>query len=155
MNNLNKTTGFTLLEVMVAMVIFSIGLLGLAGLMSQSLTYTNSSQYRTQATFLAYDMLDRMRNNRVQASDPTLGYNIDWVVNPNAANCFESNCSAAALANADKTQWKNSLATLLPDGDGKVTDAVVGTSPIFLIEVKWSDPASSTGTSQFNLRTEL
>lgn len=150
-----KTKGFTLLEVMVAMVIFSIGLLGLAGLMSQSLSYNSSSQFRTQATFLAYDMLDRMRNNRNQASDPTLSYNIAWVANPAAANCYNTVCSPTALANSDKTQWKNALANLLPDGDGQVTDVVVGTSPIFLIEVKWSDPSAPGGTSQFNLRTEL
>lgn len=151
----NKSNGFSLLEVMIALVIFSIGLLGLAGLMSQSLSYNNSSQYRTQATFLAYDMLDRMRSNRTQASDPTLGYNIDWGVNPGAASCYNTNCTASALANSDKTQWKDALGNLLPDGDGRVTDAVVGTSPIFLIEIRWSDPAASSGTSQFNLRTEL
>src|SRR4030065_2717121 len=56
--------GFTLLEVLVAIVVMSIGLLGLAGLMASSLKNSHSAYQRTQATWLAYDALDRMRANR-------------------------------------------------------------------------------------------
>ncbi|MEJ2142634.1 MAG: type IV pilus modification protein PilV, partial [Gammaproteobacteria bacterium] len=53
--------GFSLLEVMIAMVIFSIGLIGLAGLQSASLGYNHSAYLRSQATYLAYNILDKMR----------------------------------------------------------------------------------------------
>ncbi|HID48830.1 MAG TPA: type IV pilus modification protein PilV, partial [Chromatiales bacterium] len=55
--------GFTLLEVMIALVIFSIGLLGLAGLQARGLQSNTTAQYRTTAMILAYDMADRIRAN--------------------------------------------------------------------------------------------
>lgn len=59
--------GFTLIEIMVALLIFSIGLLGLAMLQATSLKFNNDSYMRTQATILAYDLIDRMRANKVAA----------------------------------------------------------------------------------------
>lgn len=57
--------GFTLIEIMVALVIFSIGLLGLAMLQTTGLKFNTDSYMRTQATILAYDLIDRMRANLV------------------------------------------------------------------------------------------
>ena len=62
-----KQSGFTLLEVLVAMLVLAIGLLGLAGLMTSSMRDNLSASHRTQATWLAYDILDRMRANRTSA----------------------------------------------------------------------------------------
>lgn len=55
--------GFTLIEVLVALLVLSIGLLGLAALQTTSLQLNTSSYQRTQATLLAYDIIDRMRAN--------------------------------------------------------------------------------------------
>ncbi|HLE93281.1 MAG TPA: type IV pilus modification protein PilV, partial [Sulfuricaulis sp.] len=55
--------GFSLIEVLVALLVLSIGLLGLAALQTTSLQYNTGSYFRTQATFLAYDIIDRMRAN--------------------------------------------------------------------------------------------
>ena len=55
--------GFTLIEIMVALLIFSIGLLGLAMLQATGLKFNTDSYARTQATILAYDLIDRMRAN--------------------------------------------------------------------------------------------
>lgn len=65
----HRTAGFTLIEVMVAMLILSIGLLGMAGLQAVSLKMNQSAQHSSQATFLAYDIIDRMRANRQAALD--------------------------------------------------------------------------------------
>jgi len=62
-----RQSGFTLLEVLVAILVLSIGLLGLAGLMASSIRNNHSAYQRTQATWLAYDMIDRMRVNRANA----------------------------------------------------------------------------------------
>jgi type IV pilus assembly protein PilV len=59
--------GFTLLEVLISIVILSIGLLGLAGLQASSLRANQSVLHSTHANHLAYDMLDRMRANRATA----------------------------------------------------------------------------------------
>ena len=150
----HKIKGFTLLEVMIAMVIFSIGLLGLAGLMAQSTSYNNSAQFRTQATFLAYDMLDRMRANPSEAANPTLRYNLNFGSTAGTTTCFATTCSLTQLATADKGQWLTSVQTLLPNGDGKVThDISSGTATIFIVEIRWDDPVG--GTTSFLLRSEL
>lgn len=62
--------GFTLIEVMVAIVILSFGLLGVAGLMVTGIQFTHSAQQRTMATQLAYDMIDRMRSNQAGVALP-------------------------------------------------------------------------------------
>lgn len=60
--------GFTLLEVLITLVILAVGLLGFAMLQTMNLRYTQSANYRTQATNLAYDLLDQMRANRLSAA---------------------------------------------------------------------------------------
>jgi type IV pilus assembly protein PilV len=59
--------GFTLIEVLVAMVVLTVGLLGLAGLQATSLKNSQNAYYRSVATQLAYDMADRMRANFTEA----------------------------------------------------------------------------------------
>ena len=61
--------GTALLEVLIALVVFSLGMLGLAGLQTLSLQFNTSAYYRTQATTLAYGLADRMRANRQAALD--------------------------------------------------------------------------------------
>lgn len=154
LSKIRKAKGFSLLEVMVAMVIFSIGLLGLAGLMAQSTRFNNSAQYRTQATYLAYDILDRMRANPSQARNPTLRYNNNFGNTPGTNHCYNQSCSLPQLATADKDQWLSSVQQLLPEGDGKVTLPDPGINRVFVIEIKWNDPVSSNA-SIFTLRSEL
>lgn len=60
--------GFTLVEVLVALLILSIGLLGLAGLQAGGLRSNHSAYLRSQAVMLAHDMADRMRSNPVAAA---------------------------------------------------------------------------------------
>ena len=59
--------GFTLLEVMVALVVLSVGLLGLAALQTATVRFNQNAYLRSQATNFAYDLADRMRANREAA----------------------------------------------------------------------------------------
>ena len=70
-------SGFSMIEVLVALLILALGLLGFALLQTMTLRYTQSAPLRTQATNLAYDVLDQMRANRQQAA---------WYALPGAAN---------------------------------------------------------------------
>ena len=58
-----KTHGFTLLEVLVSMIIFAIGMLGLAGMQGIALKDNNDAYHRSQAVFFAHDLGDRIRAN--------------------------------------------------------------------------------------------
>ncbi|MFL6713216.1 MAG: type IV pilus modification protein PilV, partial [Sulfurifustis sp.] len=62
-NNKSASQGFTLVEVLVTLVVLSIGLLGLAMLQLESLKHNTDAYFRTQATMLAYEIIDRMRAN--------------------------------------------------------------------------------------------
>ncbi len=105
--------GFTLIEIMVALLIFSIGLLGLAMLQATGLKFNTDSYARTQATILAYDLIDRMRANvaGVQAGNYciTSASPCTTTAKPGTAeNCGDttSGCdSSQRLAVYDLTQW--------------------------------------------------
>lgn len=60
--------GFSMIEVLIALLVLAVGLLGFALLQTMNLRFTQSAQQRTQATNLAYDLLDQMRANRSQAA---------------------------------------------------------------------------------------
>jgi type IV pilus assembly protein PilV len=60
---IQKSTGFSMLEMLVALLVLSIGLLGVATLQVRGQQFNQVGYLRTQATFLAYDIMDRMRIN--------------------------------------------------------------------------------------------
>lgn len=136
-----KQSGFTLLEVLVAMLVLSIGLLGLAGLMASSMRNNQSAYHSTQATWLAYDILDRIRANRAGALAGAY----------NAANALGSPaaCSTAAPAGSIAAQdiggWKNTIACALPEGDGSIT--VTPANRRVSITVQWNDSRGSVDTA--------
>lgn len=116
---MQRQHGFTLLEVLVALLIVSIGLLGLAGLMTTSLKNNQSAWQTSQASWLAYDILDRMRANRTVAM--TGGYNTSG--------------SPSGVAATDLNDWSQKLATSLPGGYGQVTV----TAGVAQVVVYWND----------------
>src|SRR3990167_4605539 len=99
--------GFSLIEVLVALLVLSIGLLGLAALQTTSLQFNTGSYFRTQATFLAYDILDRMRANSAAVADSD-GNGYDQPVSSmvvSGVNCHATNCTSAELALYDVRSW--------------------------------------------------
>lgn len=138
-----RQSGFTLLEVLIAILVLSIGLLGLAGLMASSMRNSHSAYQRTQATWLAYDMIDRMRLNRARAIGATLDYNI-------AIGATTS--SSSGIAGADVTGWKTMVGNALPAGDGSV---VVDTKTrAVTVIVQWNDSRGTGGNSAQQLRVD-
>lgn len=134
--------GFTLLEVLVAIVVLSIGLLGLAGLMASSLKNSHSAYERTQATWLAYDALDRMRANRQVALAG--GYNLALGAAP----------GGSGLAAIDLGEWDTTLTNTLPAGDGSIAVAAGGAVRIV---VQWNDTRGTGGIAaeQFIVDSQL
>lgn len=128
--------GFTMIEVLVALFVLALGLLGLAMLQTTSLRLNTNSYSRTQATFLAYDILDRIRANPVGFEDGA--YTVEDMTDVNAiqttfatckqasnttCNCEKSSatCSSSQLSQFDLGRWyerqydpSNPTVTLLP-----------------------------------------
>ncbi len=126
-----RQRGFTLLEVLVALLVLSIGLLGLAGLMASSLRNNQSAYYRSQATWLAYDVIDRMRTNRPNAAD--------YIVGIGGASV------AGGLAAADITDWKAMISNSLPGGDGSVALVAAGEARTVTVVIQWNDARATAG----------
>ncbi|MEX2164106.1 MAG: type IV pilus modification protein PilV [Sulfuricaulis sp.] len=108
--------GFSLIEVLVALLVLSIGLLGLAALQTTSLQYNTGSYFRTQATFLAYDIIDRMRANTAAVVDSdNNGYDQPTTTNViPPVNCDTTNCTSAQLALYDVRKWYDRIVAVLP-----------------------------------------
>ena len=126
-----RSRGLTLVEILIALLIMSIGLLGLASLQTLSLKFNTSAYYRTQATQLAYDFADRMRANRQAALGGS--YSIAFEDPPPA--CGPAVTIGTALE-VDIAAWRNALACRIPQSTGSVT--AIGDDR-FTIRVQWTD----------------
>lgn len=104
--------GASLLEVLIAMLIFSFGMLGLAALQTYSVKANQSANSRSQATALANTMLDNIRANR--------SYIGDYYSNPYSAGTCETNPTDTGVAALDLALWRQQLACQLPEGAGAV-----------------------------------
>lgn len=124
--------GFTLLEVMIAVLVMAIGLLGFALLQTMSVRFTQSANHRTKATNLAYDILDQMRSNRLLAAQYA-GASFDeaTVVAP---NCDQNvgNIDIAANSNV----WQCRVRRALGEGSFATVTYVGG---IATVTINWND----------------
>jgi type IV pilus assembly protein PilV len=154
MPNRNRFQGFTLAEVLIALLVMSIGLLGFGALQTLNIRNNHSAYMRTQATLLAYDMIDRMRANVAKAGNYTTTYG---TAPAGTVNCETAVCNAVNMAVFDRNQWKCTLGrwnsysvcanTLnivgrLPNGDGQVTR----NGDIYTVSVRWDDRDNNTMT---------
>lgn len=114
------TRGFSLLELLVTLVVLSIGLLGLGLMQTTGLGLTKTAYSRTQAMMLASDIADRIRANEAAAAS-YVGNSATAAAQP---SCLPPTaCTGAALAASDITDWSNRLLLELPGGTGQIQDA--------------------------------
>ena len=151
MRSINQK-GFSIIEVLISILVISIGLLGMAGLQTTGIQQSHNSYLKTQASLLAYDMADRMRSNLagVAAGNYDSVNSVDSPISsyPNCANDGTA-CSAADTATNDIYHWTNpnadgSVAATLPSGFGMVSND----GGIFTITVLWDENRTgATGTN--------
>jgi type IV pilus assembly protein PilV len=110
--------GFALLEVLVAIVIMSVGVLAMAGLQTAGVRAVHVSNLRTQVTQLSNDIMDRMRAN--PAAVAAGNYAMTSSATPGDPACIGTSCSTTSLAQTDEYEWKEALGNTLPSGAGIV-----------------------------------
>ncbi len=130
-----------MIEVLITVVVLSIGLLGLAGMQLRGVQDNQRAMHRSVATMLAYDMADRMRANRDAVAD------YDGINGPASdPGCVTSGCTAAQMAQYDAYEWGTTVASALPAGLGQVSDLADGNGT-YEVRVMWDEERSgATGT---------
>jgi type IV pilus assembly protein PilV len=141
--------GFTLIEVLVSVLVISIGLLGVARLVLAAVKANDSAYFRGQAAALAYSILDDMRANRAYALTSP-GYTVAYgtYANPGVTCNGGTACTPAQIAEYDLYMWKQQLSAAstvtsgaLPSGDGQIVMNFPGGSGqvTATITVTWDD----------------
>ena len=145
--------GFTLIEVLVSLIILSVGLLGLGLLQSQSLKASYSANHRTIATNLAYEILDEMRTNK------RLAYRFSYIVPTDFSSLNVTTCdpqpNTGDVVADDINGWECQVVKALPNGQSTITFPGGGNVQI---QVNWTDQRFSAAADQnnsFALQTEL
>jgi type IV pilus assembly protein PilV len=139
-------SGFSLIEVLVALIVLSVGMLGMSKMLMVSMKSNGSAYSNTQAMSLANAMLERIRANRVVAlagaasnySLPALTGTSTFGAGP---NCLTAACSSATMASSDVAGWLALLASAngLPSGEGSITFGSLNNQTSVAIVVQWDD----------------
>ena len=128
---LRAQRGASMIELLVSILIFAFGMLGLVGLLNSTLGYGQISLYRSQATALTDDILDRMRADRANAKSGS------WNTTLGADSASISGTSVAAT---DLKDWKAQVEALLPQGQASIA---VNSGDV-TVDIRWNE----RGTTQ-------
>ena len=148
-----------MIEILISIIILTIGLLGLASLQAFSLRNAGNANYRGSAAQLAYDLADRMRANKAALDAGSYNNQQGTLVTA----CYQATgCSTLQMAQMDVYAWSQDLARLLPSGRGFVcTDSTPndGTPTLpacdnlpnspYVIKIWWDERASTGALQQF------
>ncbi len=126
-----RQAGFSLIEVLIALVIMSVGMLGIAGLYVESMQAGRTSILRHNAVTIASDVADRIRAN------PTAGVAYEGPGGDNFCVLGTDECNPLQMAANDIDLWKDQAEDMLPDGDVAITydDTVI--PPTYRIDITW------------------
>jgi len=130
-----------MIEVLIASLIFSVGLLGVASTQTVGLTNTQSALHRSYAAQLSYELVDIIRANPVEARKTTsvfTSYDSTGAVPSAVATCqvqSTTGCRADEMANTVLAQWTARLQATLPDGEAELTRV----GDIFELRIRWAD----------------
>ena len=126
--------GFTLIEVLVTLLILAIGLLGVAALQFRGLQYNQDAYVRSQVSFLAYDISDRMRMNRTDMANYVNDYTAQAIV----GNDDNFDCDEAAGSGKDNDLgcWHNNVDRAMPPGS---TANITTDGTYYTVALTWAD----------------
>ena len=133
-SNNKQQRGFSLVEVLIALIIMSVGMLGIAGLYVQSMQAGRTAMFRHQAVTLAGDVADRIRANP-RAGIAYAGFGAN-------NNCVAAgvDCNEAQMAANDIFIWDQEALGSLPSGDVIVAYDGAAIPPLYTITIQWTEP---------------
>ena len=144
---IDRGRGFTLVEVLVALVVLAVGMLGVAVLLVEGLQGSRSAVEHTQAVNLAADIAERMRSNRAAAAaydtaegtpEPRVDAGCEDAAGP---------CDPPAMAGHDLRRWLDDVAKTLPDGQGVVeVEQRTADSSRGIVTIRWARTGTAPAT---------
>ena len=155
MKSSKHQSGVGMVEVLVALVVMSVGMLGIASLYVTTLQAKTTSLSRMKAVNLAYDIADRIRANSAAGA----AYVLATSTVTTATNCYAADCTAAQMAASDLNQWHNMVTNPVTGLPGNVSrtitrTAATGTMPeFFIITLNWTEVSS--GPLSFALQVRV
>jgi type IV pilus assembly protein PilV len=143
---IQQLRGFSLMEVLVALLVLSIGLLGLAALQTTGLKFNHQSYERTQATLQAYDIFDSIRANKNNNSVTNTTFDsVALNAQPGTTNCASVTCTDNEMAQYNIRQWNIANNNLLPEGKGAICrgtftgfNCTVG-GAVYRVAIQWKE----------------
>jgi type IV pilus assembly protein PilV len=153
----HNNNGFSLIEVLAAVIVLGVGLLATAKMQILALQNTQGGYMRAQVSHISYDIIDRMRTNPLAVTNGS--YDLAEADDtPGIINCKGSgaNCTAANMAQFDHYWWRTTIDESLPNGTGEITTVDDGIYTTVTINITWIDPYSAAnGAEQSILIAEL
>jgi type IV pilus assembly protein PilV len=144
---IRRQRGLTMVESLVALVVLSTGMLGIASLYVASLRAERNALVRTQAVYLVSDMVDRIRANAVARSAYDSG---SYAGGPADKGCVtKNNCSTTALAEDDLHHWIEAAKKLPGYRKAEVTftaAASAGQPDDYRVRVEWMEAGDAAAT---------
>lgn len=145
-----RQRGFSLIEVMVAILILGVGLLGFALLQTMNVRFTKSAQQRTIATTLAYEVIDLMRIQRAAGNLGAYnGVTFDEFEGLDTGDCPRDE-DASTDANIER--WMCQVRTALPDGAAQIVLDAAGNVQV---DIRWGDANWSEDEAAVNTTFSL
>src|SRR3989440_10419344 len=146
-----RPRGFTMIEMLVALVVLAVGMLGVASLFGISLHSGSSAITRMQAVNLATDLADRIRANR-RAGDGAGNAYGGAAADNHCTGAAAVSCTPAQMAADDLYWWQRQLLRAIRGGPATGTIGVTaGTPQTYTITVGWTEKG---GQQQYQMRVQ-
>lgn len=146
MNTKNSQHGFTLIEILIAIVVVSVGILGVAAMQTLGVRYTQNSYMLSIATQQAQDMAERIRSNPAEMFNTASGYynTITSAFGGTKPDCITTTCTSVQRAQLDHAEWTAKNTALF--GQSGTVARVGGSS--FQINISWNDIEAATTSAK-------